>query len=80
MLGTIGEQSAKLLYREIDYAQEGANAQVFKESFAGTPWVKVPNVSIILEVCYTYSAMTALIGNSYSYYSSKCCCCSCHCC
>eukprot|EP00611_Tribonema_gayanum_P024301 TRINITY_DN5331_c1_g1_i3.p1 TRINITY_DN5331_c1_g1~~TRINITY_DN5331_c1_g1_i3.p1 ORF type:complete len:758 (-),score=347.01 TRINITY_DN5331_c1_g1_i3:727-3000(-) len=40
----IYEESAKLLYQEIDYMQEAANAQRFKENFAETSWVKVPDI------------------------------------
>jgi len=42
--GTIYEESAKLLYREIDYKAEALNSIRFKENFANVPWVKVPEV------------------------------------
>lgn len=40
----IYEESAKLLYREIDYKLEGINAERFAENFKDTPWVKVPSI------------------------------------
>ena len=42
----IYEESAKLLYEEIDYTLEGANAQRFKKSFndIGVDYIRVPNV------------------------------------
>jgi predicted unusual protein kinase regulating ubiquinone biosynthesis (AarF/ABC1/UbiB family) len=41
---SIYEESAKLLYEEIDYAAEGRNADRFRENFADTEWIKVPDV------------------------------------
>lgn len=41
---SIYEESAKLLYREIDYRLEGQNAERFAANFKGTPWVKVPKI------------------------------------
>ncbi|CAB1108578.1 unnamed protein product [Ectocarpus sp. CCAP 1310/34] len=41
---SIYEESAKLLYKEIDYINEAENAVRFKENFQDTPWVKVPDV------------------------------------
>lgn len=41
---SIYEESAKLLYKEIDYMNEAANAVRFQENFEGNPWVKVPDV------------------------------------
>ena len=38
-------ESAKLLYKEIDYENEARNCQRFQKNFAGIPWVKVPDVS-----------------------------------
>jgi predicted unusual protein kinase regulating ubiquinone biosynthesis (AarF/ABC1/UbiB family) len=43
---SIYDESAKLLYKEIDYKLEARNCIRFKENFADTPWVKVPNVRI----------------------------------
>lgn len=40
----IYEESAKLLYEEIDYNLEGHNADHFRENFQDVPWVKVPRV------------------------------------
>ena len=36
--------SQNVLYQEIDYMNEGTNAELFRKNFAGTPWVKVPEV------------------------------------
>ncbi|CAM9696608.1 unnamed protein product, partial [Ectocarpus sp. 12 AP-2014] len=41
---SIYDESAKLLYKEIDYINEAENAIRFKENFQDTPWVKVPDV------------------------------------
>ena len=41
---SIYNESAKLLYKEIDYRAEALNAIRFRENFAGTSWVKVPEV------------------------------------
>lgn len=40
----IYDESAKLLYEEIDYVLEGRNADRFRNNFASVPWVKVPGV------------------------------------
>ena len=47
----IYDESAKLLYEEIDYTLEGKNAQRFKDSFdqIGVGYIRVPNV--YWEVC-----------------------------
>lgn len=41
---SIYEESAKLLYEEIDYTTEARNADRFRENFKDTPWIKVPDV------------------------------------
>jgi predicted unusual protein kinase regulating ubiquinone biosynthesis (AarF/ABC1/UbiB family) len=41
---SIYDESAKLLYREINYQGEALNCIRFKDNFAGVPWVKVPEV------------------------------------
>lgn len=41
---SIYEESAKLLYKEINYEAEALNSIRFKENFANIPWVKVPDV------------------------------------
>lgn len=40
----IYDESAKLLYEEIDYVREGKNADRFRRNFADVKWVKVPRV------------------------------------
>ena len=42
----IYDESAKLLYEEIDYTLEGKNAERFKKSFEdiGVDYIRVPNV------------------------------------
>lgn len=42
---SIYDESAKLLYREIDYRAEALNCIRFQENFKDVPWVKVPDVS-----------------------------------
>jgi predicted unusual protein kinase regulating ubiquinone biosynthesis (AarF/ABC1/UbiB family) len=41
---SIYEESAKLLYKEIDYENEGRNAERFASDFKDIPWVKVPRI------------------------------------
>lgn len=41
---SIYEESAKLLYEEIDYENEGRNAERFANDFKDIPWVKVPKI------------------------------------
>ena len=41
---SIFDESARLLYKEIDYEAEALNSIRFKENFANVPWVKVPEV------------------------------------
>jgi len=41
---SIYQESAKLLYKEINYEAEALNSIRFKENFANVPWVKVPEV------------------------------------
>ena len=43
---SIYDESAKLLYREINYEGEALNSVRFKENFASVPWVKVPEVML----------------------------------
>ncbi|CAN8069696.1 unnamed protein product, partial [Agarophyton chilense] len=40
----IYDESAKLLYEEIDYLNEASNADRFRQNFANVDWVKVPAV------------------------------------
>lgn len=40
----IYDESAKLLYEEIDYVAEGRNADRFRANFADVEWVKVPGI------------------------------------
>mmetsp|Transcript_10521 Transcript_10521/g.23356 ORF Transcript_10521/g.23356 Transcript_10521/m.23356 type:complete len:700 (+) Transcript_10521:107-2206(+) len=41
---SICDESARLLYREIDYNMEAQNGIRFRENFANVPWVRVPEV------------------------------------
>jgi predicted unusual protein kinase regulating ubiquinone biosynthesis (AarF/ABC1/UbiB family) len=41
---SIYEESAKLLYKEINYEAEALNSIRFRDNFAGVPWIKVPDV------------------------------------
>jgi len=41
---SIYEESAKLLYQEIDYQNEAKNAIRFRKQFEGIEWIKVPEV------------------------------------
>ena len=43
---SIYDESARLLYKEIDYKAEAMNAIRFKDNFADVPWVKVPDVDL----------------------------------
>jgi predicted unusual protein kinase regulating ubiquinone biosynthesis (AarF/ABC1/UbiB family) len=43
---SIFDESARLLYKEIDYKAEALNCIRFRENFADTPWVKVPEVML----------------------------------
>lgn len=45
---SIYQESAKLLYKEINYEAEALNCIRFKENFADVPWVKVPDVYLNL--------------------------------
>eukprot|EP00898_Chlorokybus_atmophyticus_P004377 jgi/Chlat1/4940/Chrsp31S04787 len=40
----IYDECAQMLYREIDYVQEGENSEEFRRNFANEPWVKVPEI------------------------------------
>ena len=40
----IYDECSRILYQEIDYRQEGANADKFRANFADVEWVKVPEV------------------------------------
>lgn len=40
----IYDECQRILYEEIDYTKEAANAEKFKENFKNTEWVKVPDV------------------------------------
>lgn len=40
----IYDESAKLLYEEIDYVLEGRNADRFRNNFTNVDWVKVPGI------------------------------------
>jgi predicted unusual protein kinase regulating ubiquinone biosynthesis (AarF/ABC1/UbiB family) len=45
---SIYDESAKLLYKEIDYKQEAYNSIRFKENFQDISWIKVPDVYLNL--------------------------------
>lgn len=53
---SIYEESAKLLYKEIDYINEAGNAVRFQENFQDTPWVKVGFPLIIKSLAVGLSA------------------------
>lgn len=40
----IYDECAKILYEEIDYTLEAANAAEFAKNFEGIEWIKVPKV------------------------------------
>eukprot|EP01023_Acetabularia_acetabulum_P067279 TRINITY_DN9241_c0_g2_i1.p1 TRINITY_DN9241_c0_g2~~TRINITY_DN9241_c0_g2_i1.p1 ORF type:complete len:682 (-),score=97.28 TRINITY_DN9241_c0_g2_i1:1709-3754(-) len=40
----IYQESSQILYKEIDYINEGRNADKFRRNFRDTPWVKTPKV------------------------------------
>jgi len=40
----IYDESARLLYQEIDYELEASNAERFQKDFEGIDWVRVPNI------------------------------------
>lgn len=54
---SIYDESAKLLYREIDYRLEAFNSIRFQDNFKDVPWVKVPDVS---ESIYTIPRLAPL--------------------
>lgn len=45
---SIFDESAKLLYKEIDYKAEALNCIRFRENFADIKWVKVPEIDMAL--------------------------------
>lgn len=55
---SIYEESAKLLYKEIDYINEAENAIRFKENFQDTPWVKVGQA----EPCSLFACLCVVVG------------------
>ena len=60
---SIYDESAKLLYKEIDYNLEALNCLRFKMNFANTPWVRVPNVSLFtFFLLSSFSAASAVVG------------------
>lgn len=40
----IYDECSRILYQEIDYTLEGANADRFRNNFKDSPWIKVPTV------------------------------------
>jgi predicted unusual protein kinase regulating ubiquinone biosynthesis (AarF/ABC1/UbiB family) len=40
----IYQECATVLLEEIDYLNEGKNADKFRRNFRGTPWVRVPTI------------------------------------
>ena len=62
---SIFDESAKLLYREINYEAEALNAIRFRNNFANIPWVKVPDVrSYILQRLFIFYAVVNLLLDS----------------
>ena len=43
----IYDESARLLYKEIDYRAEALSSIRFKENFKDVPWIKVPEVNTL---------------------------------
>mmetsp|Transcript_27480 Transcript_27480/g.69362 ORF Transcript_27480/g.69362 Transcript_27480/m.69362 type:complete len:86 (+) Transcript_27480:874-1131(+) len=39
-------QNARIVYEEIDYRREAANAQQFAENFKDVPWLRVPKMHL----------------------------------
>jgi predicted unusual protein kinase regulating ubiquinone biosynthesis (AarF/ABC1/UbiB family) len=57
---SIFDESAKLLYREINYEAEALNAIRFRNNFANIPWVKVPDVSLFMQFTHVKIAISSL--------------------
>jgi predicted unusual protein kinase regulating ubiquinone biosynthesis (AarF/ABC1/UbiB family) len=79
---SIYDESAKLLYKEIDYEAEAQNAIRFKNNFANVPWVKVPDVSHTLLIipfltfdyeCLLCSTVQLSDGCAVTYLSARLC-------
>ena len=40
----IFDETARVLYDEVDYTNEAKNAEEFRNQFAGSDWIKVPRI------------------------------------
>ena len=65
---SIYDESARSLYKEIDYRAEALNSVRFGDNFANVPWVKVPEVTCVAQPLGLVSCVSASIHLSHSFY------------